>query len=125
MSETHFQVLIVGGGIVGLSASLFLSSHNISHLVVERHQGTSIHPRARGVNTRIMEIFKSIGVDDAVREAGAELAPSMGIVRGTSFKEVMEPRKRKEGKGGAIPFASWYEGIVSPVNGTRCTVSTV
>ncbi|GHO62276.1 hypothetical protein KSC_011680 [Ktedonobacter sp. SOSP1-52] len=47
-------VLIVGGGIVGLSASLFLLQQDIPFLLVERHSGTSIHPRARGVNNRTM-----------------------------------------------------------------------
>jgi putative polyketide hydroxylase len=120
----QFQVVIVGGGIVGLSASLFLSSHKISHLLVERHSGTSIHPRARGFNTRAMEIFRSVLIDDAVVEAGAELSPSMGICKGTSFVEVMEPRKRKQGKRGEMPFASLAAGV-SPVRGARCTQDMV
>ncbi|KUJ06944.1 FAD-binding monooxygenase-like protein [Mollisia scopiformis] len=115
----HFPVVIIGGGIVGLSASLFLSSHKISHLLIERHSGTSIHPRARGFNTRAMEIFRSVHFDDLVRDAGAELQPSMGICRGNSLAEVMEPRKRKEGKKGEMPFA--FADGVSPVKGARCT----
>ncbi len=52
MIET--PVLIVGGGPVGLTASLLLSRLGIKSLLVERHPGTAIHPKARGINARTM-----------------------------------------------------------------------
>jgi putative polyketide hydroxylase len=121
MPETHTPLLIIGGGIVGLSTSLFLSTHSIPHLLLERHPTTSIHPRARGLNTHAMEIFRSINISDAVREVGASLAPNMGICKGTSFFEVMDPMPRKEGERGAMPFAGLFEGVISPTKGVRCT----
>ena len=51
-------VLIVGGGPVGLSAFIFLSAFGIRSLLVERHPGTSIVPKARGINARTMEIYR-------------------------------------------------------------------
>src|SRR5258708_5034945 len=63
-------VLIVGGGPVGLAASLLLSRRGIGNLVVERHPGTAIHPKARGINARTMEIFRQQGIEAGVREAG-------------------------------------------------------
>jgi len=121
MSETCTQVLIVGGGIVGLSASLFLSSQGIKSLLVERHATTSIHPRARGVNVRTMELFRELGVDEAVREAGASISASMGIYSGASLVEVIEPIKRKEHEGERKPpFAKFLENI-SPVKGIFVT----
>jgi putative polyketide hydroxylase len=67
------DVLIAGGGPVGLTASMLLSRLGVRSLLVERHPGTSIHPKARGINSRTMEIFRQVGVEDAVRAAG--LAP--------------------------------------------------
>ena len=64
------DVLIVGGGPVGLTASILLSRLGVSSLLVERHPGTSIHPKARGINARTMEIFRQCGVEAAVRAAG-------------------------------------------------------
>jgi putative polyketide hydroxylase len=119
MSEEHIPVLIVGGGIVGLSASLFLSHHGVASLLVERHAGTSIHPRARGVNARTMELYRELGIDEAVCAAGADLAPSMGIYRGKSLTEVIEVRPRKEGQR-AFPRAKRFAKI-SPVTGSRGT----
>jgi 2-polyprenyl-6-methoxyphenol hydroxylase-like FAD-dependent oxidoreductase len=63
-------VLIVGGGPVGLTASALLSRLGVASLLVERHPGTSIHPKARGINPRTMEIYRQCGVDEAVRAAG-------------------------------------------------------
>ena len=61
-------VLIVGGGLIGLSTSLFLSWHGISSLLVERHPGTAIHPRAMGFGPRTMELFRSVGIEEAIRQ---------------------------------------------------------
>src|SRR5947207_5528534 len=63
-------VLIVGGGPVGLAASILLSRQGVRSLLVERHPGTAIHPKARGINARTMEIFRQQGVEDAVAAAG-------------------------------------------------------
>src|SRR6266566_5297927 len=61
-------VLIVGGGLVGLSTSLFLSWHGIHSLLVERHPSTAIHPRAIGMTPRTMELFRSVGVVEEIRK---------------------------------------------------------
>ncbi|OJU35429.1 MAG: hypothetical protein BGN99_11060 [Alphaproteobacteria bacterium 65-37] len=63
-------VLIVGGGPVGLMASLLLSRLGIRSLLIERHPGTAIHPKARGINARTMEVFRQQDVEAAVRQAG-------------------------------------------------------
>src|SRR5438067_1074902 len=63
-------VLIAGGGPVGLTASCLLSEHGVRSLLVERHPGTAIHPKARGINARTMEIYHQAGVEPAIRDAG-------------------------------------------------------
>jgi 2-polyprenyl-6-methoxyphenol hydroxylase-like FAD-dependent oxidoreductase len=63
-------VLIVGGGPVGLTASIWLSRHGIRSLLVERHPGTAILPKARGINARTMEMYRQCGVEQAIRDAG-------------------------------------------------------
>ncbi|MGH3265298.1 MAG: FAD-dependent monooxygenase, partial [Trebonia sp.] len=64
-------VLIAGGSLVGLTTSLLLSARGIENLVVERHRGTAIHPRAASFHQRTMEIFRSVGMQQAVEEAAA------------------------------------------------------
>jgi putative polyketide hydroxylase len=60
-------VLIVGGGPVGLSMSLLLSHYGIRSLLVEQHPGTSTYPKARLLKARMMEIFRQLGIEQAIR----------------------------------------------------------
>ncbi|MFF8615367.1 FAD-dependent monooxygenase [Streptomyces sp. NPDC015350] len=70
MTESHTSVLVVGGGPVGLALSCLLSGHGVDHMLIEAHPATSRHPKARGVSARSMEIFRRIGLEEAVRAAG-------------------------------------------------------
>ncbi|GCE04837.1 FAD-dependent monooxygenase [Dictyobacter aurantiacus] len=72
-------VLIVGGGLVGLSASLFLSRHGISSLLVERHPGTAIHPRATGFMPPTMEMFRFAGIEEEIRKIEPEIPQGTNV----------------------------------------------
>ncbi|MFF3146079.1 FAD-dependent monooxygenase, partial [Streptomyces sp. NPDC057927] len=77
----HTPVLIVGGSLVGLSTSLFLGRLGVPHLLVERHSGTSIHPRGRGNNVRTMELFRVAGIQQRIEDAASVLADNHGILQ--------------------------------------------
>lgn len=55
-------VLVVGGSLVGLSAAVFLSWHDVPVVLIERHTGSAEHPRAIGYTTRTMELFRAVGI---------------------------------------------------------------
>ncbi|MFF4895903.1 FAD-dependent oxidoreductase [Streptomyces sp. NPDC001068] len=74
-------VLIVGGSLVGLSASVFLGRLGVSHMVAERRAATSEHPRGRGNNMRTMELFRTAGVEPDIRKAAAPLSRNHGIMQ--------------------------------------------
>jgi len=65
-------VLIAGGSLVGLTTASLLGSQGVPSIVVERHGGTAIHPRAAFVLQRSMEVMRGIGLEDAIRERSAE-----------------------------------------------------
>ncbi len=69
--EDELPVLIVGGSLVGLSTAVFLGARGVRSLVVERHRGTAIHPRAALVSQRTMETFRSVGLEEQVEQAAA------------------------------------------------------
>jgi 2-polyprenyl-6-methoxyphenol hydroxylase-like FAD-dependent oxidoreductase len=74
------EVLVVGGSLVGLSAAVLLRLHGVECVVVERHTGTAIHPRAGHFHLRTVEILRSAGLEDAVRRKGEEhYQPDGGI----------------------------------------------
>ncbi|MFF3591981.1 FAD-dependent oxidoreductase [Streptomyces sp. NPDC002387] len=77
----YVPVLVVGGSLVGLSASVFLGRLGVQHRVVERHSATSAHPRGRGNNMRTMELFRTAGLEPAIRQAAATLSRNHGILQ--------------------------------------------
>ncbi|KUL33419.1 monooxygenase [Streptomyces sp. NRRL F-4489] len=84
-AEDRVPVLIVGGSLVGLSASLFLGRLGVPHLLVEKHAGTSRHPRGRGNNVRTMELYRVAGAERRIREAASVLADNHGILQARSL----------------------------------------
>ena len=74
------QVLVAGGSLVGLSAASFLAARGVDVWVVEKHAGTSIHPRAGYFHLGPMEAFRRIGLEPAIRQASEEqFGPDGGI----------------------------------------------
>lgn len=65
---------------VGLSIATFLGWHGINALVVEKHQGTAIHPRAGHFHLRTIEAYRSAGLEPEVRkESERQFDPDGGI----------------------------------------------
>ncbi|MEQ1580962.1 MAG: FAD-dependent monooxygenase [Steroidobacteraceae bacterium] len=66
-------VLIIGGSLVGLATSMFLGTHGVPCLSVEKHRGTAIHPRAGYFQLRTIELMRAAGIDHKVIKAAHEL----------------------------------------------------
>src|ERR1700678_1266966 len=63
------QVLIAGGGPVGLTLARVLANFGVRSLLVERNETTTSHPKMDITNGRSMELFRRAGVIDALRAA--------------------------------------------------------
>jgi putative polyketide hydroxylase len=70
MADVETDVLVVGGGLAGLAAGALLAAHGTRVVVAERHPTTSLHPKARLVNVRSMEIYRALGVERDIIGAG-------------------------------------------------------
>lgn len=64
----YTPVLIVGGSLVGLSAALFLAWRRVPVILVEKHHGSSPHPRATGFTEHTLEFFRAVGIANKVPE---------------------------------------------------------
>jgi 2-polyprenyl-6-methoxyphenol hydroxylase-like FAD-dependent oxidoreductase len=71
-------VLIVGGSLVGLTTAMLLGHHGVPSLVVERHSGTAIHPRAGHFQLRTMELLRQLGLEARVRAKSLETYSATG-----------------------------------------------
>lgn len=77
------SVLVVGGGLVGLSAAVFLAWRGVPVIAVERHPGSSAHPRAIGYTPRTMELYRAVGLGGSIPPAAVGV--SIRRVRATSL----------------------------------------
>lgn len=71
MTQLKSQVCIVGAGPVGLTLAMDLARRGIEVLMVEmRHRGEPPNVKCNHVSARSMEIFRQLGIAQAVRSAG-------------------------------------------------------
>jgi putative polyketide hydroxylase len=68
------DVLVVGAGPVGLTMGMLLTRSMIDTVVIERHAGVSIHPKARGVFPRTMEVFRQLNIAEDLADIGTAIA---------------------------------------------------
>ncbi|MEU6770062.1 FAD-dependent monooxygenase [Streptomyces sp. NPDC046759] len=85
MPAEEVPVLIVGGGLTGLSAALFLSQHGVDCRLVEKHRGTTVLTRASGISSRTMELLRDAGLEQTVVERGPKL------IEGARWRELGQP----------------------------------
>jgi len=82
MTQTdRVDVLVSGGGLVGLSTAMFLARHGVASLAVEKLAETSKLPRAAFFHMRTLELFRDAGIEAAVRaQSEREFTPDGAIV---------------------------------------------
>jgi putative polyketide hydroxylase len=66
MSDSRYDVVIVGAGPSGLTTAVPLARAGLRVLLVEKHPGLSIFPKATGLRPRTMEILRSWGLEGRV-----------------------------------------------------------
>lgn len=61
------QVLIAGGGPVGMTLAAVLAQRGIRSILVERNPTTTAHPKMDITNARTMELFRTLGLVEKMR----------------------------------------------------------
>lgn len=82
-------VLIAGGGPVGLILAAVLSHHGVKSVILERNHTTTKWPKMDLTNARSMEIFRRLGLADALRQQGvpAHIDQPVLVSSGLAAKE--------------------------------------
>src|SRR3954463_13929894 len=65
----RYQVIIVGGGPVGVALAVDLGLRGVSCALVERHQTPQRIPKGQNLTARTLEHFYFWGVEDELRRA--------------------------------------------------------
>ena len=73
-AEEGTAVLIVGGGLAGLTSALLLARQGVRPILAERQPETSLLPQARAFNPRSMEIYRGLGLEPLIRRHTSRLA---------------------------------------------------
>ena len=68
LNEHSATVAIVGAGPCGLALGLQLVQRGIACVIFEKNPSLSTHPKAMGMSRRSAEIFRQLGVLDALYE---------------------------------------------------------
>ncbi|MFG1998597.1 FAD-dependent monooxygenase [Spirillospora sp. NPDC048911] len=71
MRTFSVPVLVVGCGPVGLATGMFLAHWGVRPMLIDKRDPMSAPPRA-GVSLRTLELFRSVGLEPALREVGWE-----------------------------------------------------
>ncbi|SEP54393.1 FAD-dependent monooxygenase [Amycolatopsis saalfeldensis] len=107
-------VLIAGGGVAGLTAALLLQQQGVATVLVEKHASTSPQPKARRFNQRSNEVFRALGLDDAVAEASAPLASFNGMLTGTTLADAQWPEVTEAMRAGFAKHATMSDHSPAP-----------
>lgn len=84
--ELRAQVLIVGGGPVGLTLAMDLAQRGIDTIIAEiRHRGEAPAVKCNHTSARSMEVFRRLGVAQALRDAGLPADYPNDVAYRTSF----------------------------------------
>lgn len=79
MPKEITDVAIIGGGPVGLTAACLLGHLGIDCTLFERNKTTSFHPRGHVINTRSMEILRTLGIEEDINNASLPIERHAGI----------------------------------------------
>lgn len=69
------NIVVLGGGPVGLAATLELARFGVRSILLEQHAGVAWHPKTRNFNTRTMEIARNWGPEVYARLRDIDTPP--------------------------------------------------
>jgi 2,4-dichlorophenol 6-monooxygenase len=97
MDAIHTDVLIVGAGPAGLTASALLARQGVPTITISKYRGTANGPRAHVTNQRTIEVMRDLGIEREAYNAGYWMTEVPDIVWTTSLSDRELSRRRAWG----------------------------
>ncbi|MDF3312932.1 FAD-dependent monooxygenase [Rhodococcus sp. T2V] len=85
LHTTSTEVLVVGAGPAGLTATALLADLGVDAITVSRHSGTAPQPRATVTNQRTVEVLRDLGIEENAKRVGIPFKEQGNYVYATSF----------------------------------------
>ena len=85
MEIEHTPVLIVGGGMVGLTLAVELGTWGVDCILINNGPATATHPQGNSLNSRTMEHYRRLGLAEEIRAAGLPEDHATDVVYVTRF----------------------------------------
>src|SRR5262245_30189550 len=111
MPEESLPVIVVGGGLNGLTMAALLAFYGVACVLIERHESTSIQYKFAGISPRSMEVFRTLGLEEEIRAQRTGDQQGGNVARG---KNLGDPQV--QWSGAAWPDASPF----SPTQPATC-----
>jgi len=86
--DKHYQVIIVGGGPVGVALAVDLGLRGVSCALIERRRRLQQIPKGQNLTQRTLEHFYFWGIVDELRAARV-MPPGYPIGGVTAYKNLM------------------------------------
>lgn len=96
------KVLVIGGGIVGLTAAAFLAKHGVDTVLVERRASPSKRLRAKFFYPRTIELYRSLGIDQKIATPPGTLSEA-AVVHSLTGDEIRRWTLPAVGESAASP----------------------
>ena len=98
MNHTRYDVVVVGAGPSGLTTAVAATRAGARVLLVDAHAGTTIFPKATGLRPRTMEVLRTWGLEERIREGAQDL-----VVAGAMHTVLTGPVLQEFPLGAAAP----------------------
>ena len=107
ITQQHISVLIVGAGPSGLMMAAQLLRYGVQPIIIDSKQGPTNQSKALAVQARTLEIYRQMGIIDAIIKGGKQ---ADGVVFNQGGKETAALSLNNVGDGQtAFPFVHLYQ----------------